>query len=359
MTHSPSASITFVDRDEKATRELPPRPAPMIKATPTATRSTGPSRSRPSDSISSRSRWPAAGSSRRLPSSTTREIGRSSRLRWDPFPAGSGKVASVAYTTSTTSPAHAVLPESDTLRGRTARLETTPRGSGSASRSPHRRRVGSRSAACPRGPTPRWSATSTIQPTSGPSMGRSSPSPMGRVPWPASISRSRPRTRLYGRALYQDGAPVYPGSWIAWFEKYDQAKIVAERRPAQGGPSPWARSPTDHSASSSHARSVRTSIKTTGGKVEIHGEGGERSQRTRSISSHTAPTSPSRWPSPRLPPKLSARPEERALPGPRRKVGARANRRGTNRRSPEDGPLRRSNSSVRTDGKTYRLSDFR
>src|SRR5262249_32835344 len=34
------------------------------------------------------------------------------------------------------------------------------------------------------------------------------------------------KDRLYGRALYQDGTPVYPGSWIAWFEKYDEAKIL-------------------------------------------------------------------------------------------------------------------------------------
>ena len=31
---------------------------------------------------------------------------------------------------------------------------------------------------------------------------------------------------LYGRALYRDGGPVYPGGWSAWFEKFDQAKIV-------------------------------------------------------------------------------------------------------------------------------------
>jgi peroxiredoxin len=29
----------------------------------------------------------------------------------------------------------------------------------------------------------------------------------------------------YGRALYADGSPAYPGSWTAWFEKYDQDKI--------------------------------------------------------------------------------------------------------------------------------------
>ena len=164
---------------------------------------------------------------------------------------------------------------------------------------------------------------------------------------------------LYGRALYQDERHrSIREAGPAWFEKYDQAKIVQNF--GQAGRSFSLGTKPDGSFRVVLSRQEREDlIKTTGGKVEIHGEGGERSQRTRSISSHTAPTSPSRWPSPWLPPKLSARPEERALPGLRRKVGARANRRGTNRRSPEDGPLRRSNSSVRTDGKTYRLSDFR
>ncbi len=66
------------------------------------------------------------------------------------------------------------------------------------------------------------------------------------------------KDRLYGRAQYQDGAPVFPGRWIAWFEKYDQARIVQNNGQTGRSFSRKGRSPTDHSVSSSHARSVKT-----------------------------------------------------------------------------------------------------
>jgi hypothetical protein len=80
------------------------------------------------------------------------------------------------------------------------------------------------------------------------------------------------REPLYGRALYQDGAPVYPGSWIAWFEKYDQAKIVENL--GQAGRSFSLGTKPDGSFRVVLSRQERQDlIKTTGGNVEIHGEG--------------------------------------------------------------------------------------
>jgi hypothetical protein len=82
------------------------------------------------------------------------------------------------------------------------------------------------------------------------------------------------RDALYGRAMYQDGAPVYPGSWIAWFEKYDQAMIVQNH--GQVGRYFSLGTKPDGSFRVVLSRQEHEDLnKATGGKVELHGEVGK------------------------------------------------------------------------------------
>jgi hypothetical protein len=77
---------------------------------------------------------------------------------------------------------------------------------------------------------------------------------------------------LYGRALYDDGAPVYPGMWTAWFEKYDPARIMEYH--GQRGRSFSLRTQPDGSFRVALSRQEREDlIKATGGRVEISVEG--------------------------------------------------------------------------------------
>jgi RNA polymerase sigma factor (sigma-70 family) len=72
----------------------------------------------------------------------------------------------------------------------------------------------------------------------------------------------------YGRALYEDGAPVHPGTWIAWFEKYDQQQIM--KYGGQPGRTFSLRLEPDGSFRVALSREERADLmKTTGGRIEI------------------------------------------------------------------------------------------
>ena len=136
----------------------------------------------------------------------------------------------------------------------------------------------------------------------------------------ASISRSRPRISSMAGPCTGRRAGL-SGSWIAWFEKYDQAKIVQSS--GQAGRSFSLGTKPDGSFRVVLSRQEREDlIKATGGKVGIHGEGGTLGEVPIDKLSHD-PDKPFEAVFPRLTTKSSARPEGTSRSEPRRKVGAR------------------------------------